>query len=93
MLKCYEVKAKSTDKCNKSFALHARNDAIICTYTNVANTVYPLDNGSALVSSDDNQLIGIASWPDGGIPNIYITVKPYIPWIRSTALPILDNFT
>ena len=92
MLKQYEVRVDSINKCKKSLDSIAENDAIICTNTNVENTINVLDNGSALVSKTDNKLIGIASWHDGETPKVYIKVGPYIPWIRSIAFPFLNDF-
>lgn len=53
-----------------------------------------------MVSDADNKLIGIASWHDEDISNVYINRKydvyvkvgPYIPWIRSIAFPDFDHF-
>lgn len=89
MLKEYEVIAQPISKCKKPSDFNARNDSVICTRTNVVNTLNVLDNGSALVSKMDGKLIGMASWHDGETPRVYIKVGPYIPWIRSIAFPSL----
>lgn len=90
MLKQYEIKVQPIEKCNKSLDFNARSDTTICTQTNVENTLYVLDDGSALVSEVDDKLIGIASWHDGEVPMVYIKVRPYIPWIRSIAFPFFQ---
>lgn len=92
MLKLYEIKVESIKKCNKSLGFNAKNGTIICTQTNVENTLNVLDNGSALVSNVDDKLIAIASWHDGEVPKVYIKVRPYISWIRSIAFPSYNNF-
>lgn len=91
MLKYYEVEAKPIGKCIKSSHFYAWNNAIICTHTNVENTLYSLDNGSALVSNGDNKLIGIASWHDGDVPNVYTKIRPHIAWIRSIAFAFFEH--
>lgn len=58
-------------------------DDIICTYETVEETFPGLDFGSALVSVDNSELIGIASWCDEDAPNVYVRVRPYLPWIKS----------
>lgn len=89
LLKQYEIIVEPNNKCKKALHSNAKNDTIICTYTNVENTLNVLDNGSALISKTDSKLIGIASWHDGETPQVYIKIKPYIPWILSIAFPFL----
>lgn len=87
MLKEYEIIVQPIIKCEEPFDSNVKNDSVICTCTNVVNTINVLDNGSALVSKADSKLIGIASWHDGEAPRVYTKIGPYIPWIRSIAFP------
>lgn len=59
------------------------NENIICTYGSMENTRLVLDIGSALVSIDKNELIGVASWYEQGNTIIYNRIRSYLPWIES----------
>lgn len=58
------------------------NDDVICTYGPKDYSVIDLDHGSALVSSDKNELIGIGSWSENGYPTVYARVRSNLPWIE-----------
>lgn len=58
------------------------NDNVICTYGPPENAVIALDHGSALVSIDKNELIGIGSWNEKGYPNVYARIRSNLPWIE-----------
>lgn len=59
------------------------NDNVICTYGPKENTLPLLDNGSALVSVDKNELIGVGFWNEEGYPNVYSRVRSHLTWINS----------
>lgn len=58
-------------------------DNVICTYYSAEQGVPELDNGSPLVSTQKDELIGIASWHKDDYPNVYARVFSYVSWIRS----------
>lgn len=58
------------------------NDNVICTYGADGDSFIAMDHGSALVSIDKNELIGIASWNEKGYPNIYARIGSNLPWIK-----------
>lgn len=58
-------------------------DSVICTYGPSDKTLPPLDNGSALMSFDKLELIGIASWYQHNLPKIYTRITSMLPWIQS----------
>lgn len=60
------------------------NDNVICTYGTTGECVPDLDIGSALFSSDKNELIGVASLYEQRYPNVYIRIRSYLSWIQST---------
>lgn len=59
------------------------NDNVICTYGPIENTSPVLDNGSALVSVDKNELVGIAFWFEEGYPNVYSRIRSHLKWMNS----------
>lgn len=58
-------------------------DSVICTYGPSNKRLPLLDNGSALISTDRYELIGIASWYKQNLPKIYTRIYSMIPWIQS----------
>lgn len=63
MVKYYKTKVVVLDICCKISVSYCdaieMNEQIICTHTNIGNTLMPFDSGSALVSAVDSKLIGI----------------------------------
>ena len=59
------------------------NDNVICTYGPTENDSPLLDNGSALILADTNELIGVGLWNEDGYPNVYSRVRSHLTWINS----------
>lgn len=87
MLKYYITKVVALDICCKPSVSYCDaieiHEQIICTHASIENTLTPFDSGSALVSAVDNKLIGIASWKNDDIPNAYVKIRTFMPWIKS----------
>lgn len=58
-------------------------DSVICTNGPSDKTLPLFDNGSALVSSETHELIGIVSWYKSNLPKIYTRIYSMLPWIES----------
>lgn len=58
-------------------------DSVICTYGPSDKTLFLLDDGSALISAENYELIGIASWYKHSLPKIYTRIHSMLPWIES----------
>lgn len=58
-------------------------DSVICTYGPSDKTLPLLDNGSALISSETHELIGIVSWYKSSLPKIYTRIYSMLAWIES----------
>lgn len=58
------------------------NENVICTTGSDDDNNSNLDIGSALISVDKNELIGISSWCDQGSVYIYSRVRSHLPWIE-----------
>lgn len=58
-------------------------DSVICTYGPSNKRLPSLDNGSALISVENYELIGIASWYKENLPKIYTRIYSMRPWIES----------
>lgn len=58
-------------------------DSVICIYGPNDKTLPPFDNGSALISSESHELIGIASWYKSNLPKIYTRIFTMLEWIES----------
>lgn len=56
---------------------------VICTYGPYKQIIQNLDNGSALISVEKHELIGIASWYQHDLPKIYTRITLVLPWIQS----------
>lgn len=59
------------------------NDNVICTYGPTEANVPALDNGSALISVDKNELVGVAFFYEEGYPIVYSRVRSHLTWINS----------
>lgn len=58
-------------------------DSVICTYGPSNKTTPAFDNGSALISAETCQLIGIVSWYKSNLPKIYTRIFSMTAWIES----------
>ncbi|XP_055301180.1 mite allergen Der p 3-like [Sitodiplosis mosellana] len=89
ILKYHQTKVTGLDTCsiNLSHLYDVDIDTqFLCTNTTIEDTFPELDNGSALISAEKNELIGIASWYDEEFPNVYVRIRTYLPWIRSVVI-------
>lgn len=62
-------------------------DSVICTYGPSDKTLPLLDSGSALISSERHELIGVVSWYKSNLPKIYTRIYSMLEWIE----PILNG--
>lgn len=58
-------------------------DSVICTYGPSDKTTPVLDDGSALISAETHELIGIVSWYKSNLPKIYTRIYSMAGWIES----------
>lgn len=58
-------------------------DSVICTYGPADKTLPLFGNGSALISSETRELIGIVSWYKSNLPKIYTRIYSMVAWIES----------
>ncbi|XP_031633975.1 trypsin 3A1-like [Contarinia nasturtii] len=86
ILKYHQTNVSEFESCGR-YLPHLDNfeakDQILCTCATTDDTFPELDNGSALISSDKDELIGIAAWRNGEHPNVYVKIRTLLPWIRS----------
>lgn len=76
----------SSDLCLTSTEKITSGDQFICTQVKAEDRFPVLDNGSALISSDGKELIGIATWRSNDFPNAFGRIRTYLPWIKSVIL-------
>lgn len=82
MLKYQRTKIMSSDFCLTSTEKTTSSDQFICTQATAEDTFPVLDNGSALISSDGKEVIGIATWRRNDLPNAFGRIRTYLPWIK-----------
>lgn len=58
-------------------------DSVICTCGPSDKSLPLLDNGSALISYESHELIGIVSWYKSNLPKIYTRIHSMHAWIES----------
>ncbi|XP_055298843.1 mite allergen Der p 3-like isoform X2 [Sitodiplosis mosellana] len=85
-LKYYQTKVMALDLCWERLedldAVEV-DDNVICTYGPTENTSPLLDNGSALVSVNKSELVGVSFWNEEGYSNVYSRVRSHLTWINS----------
>lgn len=61
----------------------AAKEKILCTYATIEDTFPQLDCSSALISVGRGELIGIASWHNDEIPEVYVRIQTFLTWIKT----------
>lgn len=83
MLKYHRTQVMATNSCSNI----DESKQFICTNDTIEITFPELDQGSALISFETGELIGIASWNDDDeFQNVYVRIRTHLPWIRSVII-------